>query len=308
MEDVLGMCRESVGEVGELPGEAGDCGRDGSEVRMKMVDPPVSSLAGQMNRLQQVPGGGVPGPLELAPEPRQELRGLLQAEPEVGHLAASARVRRIYNGLTLDRFPFEDPQSRPPHIVAVGRLIEKKGFSVLIDACAELAGQGKHFSCTIIGTGPLEAELAAQISQHGLGGRVMLAGPKPLPDVVAELRGAAAMACPCVVGADGDRDGLPTVLLEAMALGTPCIGTDVTGLPEVLHDEETGLMVPQHDPIALAEAIERLLEDSDLRSALAIRARKLIEDEFDIHRNAARQRSTFAAAGESERRTVAEAS
>lgn len=103
----------------------------------------------------------------------------------------------------------------------------------------------------------------------------------------------AVFAAPCVVGADGDRDGLPTVLLEAMALGTPCVGTDVTGIPEVLHDGETGLMVPQHDAGILADALERLLGDARLRENLAANARRLMEGEFDIHRNAARIRAAF---------------
>jgi colanic acid/amylovoran biosynthesis glycosyltransferase len=100
-------------------------------------------------------------------------------------------------------------------------------------------------------------------------------------------------AAPCVVSDDGNRDGLPTVLLEAMALGTPCVSTDVTGIPEVLRDGETGLMVPQHDPGAVAAAIERLLDDRELGIRLAERARRLIEDEFDIDRNAARIRAVF---------------
>ena len=111
------------------------------------------------------------------------------------------------------------------------------------------------------------------------------------------MQSAAVFAAPCVVGTDGNRDGLPTVLLEAMALGTPCVSTDVTGIPEVLRHCETGLMVRQHDPVALATALERLLDDAALRVRLATRARRLIEAEFDIPRNAARIRDIFAKAG-----------
>jgi colanic acid/amylovoran biosynthesis glycosyltransferase len=103
----------------------------------------------------------------------------------------------------------------------------------------------------------------------------------------------AAFAAPYVVGRDGNRDGLPTVLLEAMALGTPCVATDVTGIPELIHPEETGLLVPQHHPEALAIALRRLLTNASLRVALAHRARCLIEAEFDIHRNAATLRTLF---------------
>ena len=107
------------------------------------------------------------------------------------------------------------------------------------------------------------------------------------------MAGACAFAAPCVVGEDGNRDGLPTVLLEAMALGTPCVSTGVTGIPEIIRDGETGLLVPQHDPEALAAALERLLTSPRLAAGLAANARRLIEEEFDVDRNAARQRELF---------------
>ena len=141
--------------------------------------------------------------------------------------------------------------------------------------------------------GELESALRAQIERLKLGKWVQLSEPRPQRDVIQLLQGAALVAAPCVVGNDGNRDGLPTVLLEAMALGTPCVSTDVTGIPEVVRDGETGLTVPQHDPEALADAMKRLIEDSALRVELATRARRLIEKEFDIHRNAARIREIF---------------
>jgi glycosyltransferase involved in cell wall biosynthesis len=209
---------------------------------------------------------------------------------------AAAQVQRIYNGLDLERFRYEAPWERPARIVAVGRLVEKKGFADLIEACALLAGQGRHFSCQIVGTGPLESHLRARIGQLGLQANVELVGPRSESEVMKLIQGAAVLTLPCVIGMDGDRDGLPTVLLEAMALGTPCVSTDVTGIPEVVRDGETGLMVPQHEPAALAEAIERLLGDSRLRVQLAGQARRLIEAEFDLRRNAARLRAIFHAA------------
>jgi glycosyltransferase involved in cell wall biosynthesis len=209
---------------------------------------------------------------------------------------AAEGVRRIYNGLELERFPYKEPRGRVPEIVAVGRLVEKKGFADLIEACSLLRDRGVEVRCQIVGIGEQEPELRAAIEHLGLGNRVELPGPRPQGDLIKAVRRAAVFAAPCLVGGDGNRDGLPTVLLEAMALGTPCVSTDVTGIPEVLRNGETGLMVPQRDPAALADAMERLLADPELRVRLAGRARRLVEAEFDVRRNAALLRETFEAA------------
>jgi colanic acid/amylovoran biosynthesis glycosyltransferase len=210
--------------------------------------------------------------------------------------SAADGVRRIYNGLELEKFPYEEPRGRVPEIVAVGRLVEKKGFADLIEACSLLLDRGVEVRCRIIGLGEQEPELRAAVERLDLGNRVELAGPRPQGELIEVVGSAAVFAAPCVVGGDGNRDGLPTALLEAMALGTPCVSTDVTGIPEVLRDGETGLMVPQRDPAALADAIERLLADPELRVGLAGRARRLVEAEFDVRRNAALLRETFEAA------------
>jgi glycosyltransferase involved in cell wall biosynthesis len=217
---------------------------------------------------------------------------------------SAACVRRIYNGLDLERFPYFEPRERPPRILAVGRLVEKKGFADLVDACRILAERGCDFGCEIVGAGPLESELRARIDRLELSERVELTGPRPQNRVKEHLCAAAVFAAPCVVGSDGNRDGLPTVLLEAMALGTPCISTDVTGIPEVLRDGKTGRLVPQHDPEALAAALERMLADPVERVGLARRARALIESEFDVRRNAARLREMFAKTASSPARTA----
>ncbi len=204
---------------------------------------------------------------------------------------AASRVRRVYNGLDLSGFVYAPPDAREPLVVGVGRLVEKKGFSDLVDACGLLARGGRRFRCQIVGSGELRADLDAHIARQNLSSVVELVGPKPQREVIDLVRQASALAAPCIVGADGNRDGLPTVLLEAMAVGTPCVSTDVTGIPEVLRDGDTGLLVPQHDAAALARAIARLLDDAVLRTQLAARARTLIETDFDTDRNAARLRS-----------------
>lgn len=212
------------------------------------------------------------------------------------HGAAAGRVRRVYNGLDLQEFGYSTPRFREPRILFVGRFVVKKGVDVLLDACAQLAGRGVQFRCDLVGAGPLEAALRDRAAALRLDRQVTFLGPQPRAMVQAFLQRSAVFAAPCVVGGDGDRDGLPTVLLEAMALGTPCVATDVTGIPEVLQDGITGLLVPQHDAAALATAIARLLAGPALRARLAETARRLMVQRFDVHRNAAQVRELFAAA------------
>jgi glycosyltransferase involved in cell wall biosynthesis len=207
--------------------------------------------------------------------------------------AAAAHIQRIYNGLNLDQLGYKSPQERPPTILSVSRLVEKKGVSVLIDACSILANRGCSFHCQIIGSGSLEANLREQIQRLGLESTVEIIGSRPQNEVFEHIQNAAVFAAPYIIGSDGNREGLPTVLLETMALGTPCVATDVTGIPEVVRHEETGLMVAQHDSLALANALERLLINPSLRVKLATKAQHLIESEFDIHRNTAALRTIF---------------
>lgn len=207
--------------------------------------------------------------------------------------AAADRVERIYNGLDLARFPYEDPAGRPPVIAAVGRLVEKKGFGDLLEAVARLRAGGRRLAVDVVGTGPLEQELRTSVARLGLEDVVRMHGALPQGRVKQLVRGAAVFAAPCVVGTDGNRDGLPTVLLEAMALGTPCVATPVTGIPEVVVDGVTGLLVPERDPAALADALDRLLGDPALRTRLASQGRTLVEQRFDVHAQAAALRTLF---------------
>jgi glycosyltransferase involved in cell wall biosynthesis len=209
---------------------------------------------------------------------------------------AAEHAHRIYNGLDLPRLPFRSPRERAPLVLGVGRLVEKKGFDDLIAACDILRRRGRTFTCKIIGEGEVEAALREQMARLNLASHVQLTGPQPQAEVFEAIAASAAFVAPCVVGSDGNRDGLPTVLLEAMALGAPCVSTDVTGIPEIVRHNETGLMVPQHDPGAIADAIDRLLSDAALRVRLAGEARRLVETQFDTTANTAAIRELFAAA------------
>ncbi len=208
----------------------------------------------------------------------------------------ASQLHRIYNGLDLDRFDVALRSDRRPTILAVGRFVPKKGFDVLLDACALLVRDGARFTCRLVGGGSEEGSLRARATALGLEQVVQFDGPLPQREVMAALREATVFAAPCVVAEDGDRDGLPTVLVEAMALGTPCVATDVVGIPELVRHRETGLLVPPQDAPALAVALRALLEGPALRLQLATDARALIEAAFDVRRNAALVRALFQAA------------
>lgn len=197
----------------------------------------------------------------------------------------AARLQRVYNGLSLDDFVYNYPIKGSKIIVFVGRLVAKKGIYFLIKACLTLRKKGVFFQCLIVGDGPLKKTLKKQVADCDLGEFVTLTGPKTQVDVKRLMQSACVFVAPCVVANDGNRDGLPTVLLEAMALGTPCISTDVTGISEVIQNNNTGILIDEKSSLQLAMALEKLLNDDGLRVKLSKNARKLIESNFDIDRN-----------------------
>lgn len=199
---------------------------------------------------------------------------------------AADSVVRVYNGLDLDEYARATAPRRPGRVCAVGRLVEKKGFGDLLDALALLVADGHHVHLDLVGSGPQEAELRDRAAALGLlregAEHVTFHGPLPQDRVRDVVARAAVFAAPCVLGADGNRDGLPTVLLEAMALGTPVVSTPVTGIPEAVRDGETGRLVPPGDAPALAAALGALLGDPGEAARLADGARAHIEAEFDV--------------------------
>lgn len=209
----------------------------------------------------------------------------------------SDKITRIYNGLPLEKFPFRitAPTFNRPLVLAVGRLVEKKGFDDLILASQILVERNVSFECRIIGDGEGAGALRRLIHELQLNDKVTLCGAAPSDRVRELMAEAAVFVAPCVTAASGDRDGMPTVLLEAMATGAPCVATDVTGIPEIVRNGDTGLLVAERSPAQLAVAIERLLLAPPLGEEFARRARRLIENEFDSHRNAERIRQLFAA-------------
>jgi glycosyltransferase involved in cell wall biosynthesis len=178
--------------------------------------------------------------------------------------ASVAKIHRVYNGIDLNDFRRSDFSSPIPSIIAVGRLIEKKGFTDLIRACEVVRKRGREFRCQIIGEGPLEKPLRAQIDHGGLAGQVEVAGPHPQSEVRSRLAGATLFVLPGIAEPSGAMDNLPTVIMEAMAAGLPVVSTQIGGIPEMVVENETGLLVSPNDPSALADAIEKLLVDPAL--------------------------------------------
>jgi colanic acid/amylovoran biosynthesis glycosyltransferase len=196
------------------------------------------------------------------------------------------KVTCVYHGVDVDAYRPRPPAPRPrPLLVAVGQLKAKKGFTYLIEACGILRDRGMEFDCQIVGDGPLRAELEAKIRELGLADRVALLGALPHAVVIEKYREATLVVLPCVTGTDGDRDGIPNVILEAMALGVPVVSTRHSGIPEAVEDGASGLLVPPGDSIALAGALERLMRDEELRERFGRNGRKKVLETFDAKRN-----------------------
>ncbi|UCC62440.1 MAG: glycosyltransferase [Anaerolineae bacterium] len=216
------------------------------------------------------------------------------------HLAALAAnhqprpIELLYHGLDLPRF--RPPQQRPPgqhRLLSVGRLHEKKGYAYLIRACRQLYDRGCVFTCDIIGDGPQRSQLQTLIDELGLVDIVRLHGSLAHRQVLAYYEKASAFALACVVATNDDRDGIPNVFLEAMAMRVPVVGTRLSGIPELIKDGVNGLLVPSRDANALADAIARLWDNPSLATRLAGAGRATVERDYDIQQNVQRLAKLF---------------
>jgi len=172
-----------------------------------------------------------------------------------------------------------------PLILSVGRLRQKKGLDTLIKACMLLTSRGVPYRCEIVGYGEEKAPLSALIEDLALADQVQLVGKLTREQVIDRYARAAVYVQPSRVAADGDRDGIPNVLLEAMAMGVAVVATRVSGIPEVVRHRDNGWLVEPDDAAALADAIEKLVEAPELRAALAREARSTVTTHFDNDRN-----------------------
>lgn len=198
--------------------------------------------------------------------------------------ATGTEIHCVYHGIDLQLFRFPERQRtpEPPYrILSVARLTEKKGITTILEALAELKTSGVDFEYTLIGDGDDKDLVMAQIFGLGLQDRCRYLGTRSHREVVGEFERADLFVLGCRVAASGDRDGIPNVLVESLAMGLPAVGTTVSALPEIVHDGRTGLLVPPEDPAAMAAAMRRLLTDADLRSRVIRQGRQLVRDDFD---------------------------
>ena len=191
----------------------------------------------------------------------------------------------------------EPDLTSPPLILSVGRLVPKKGFDVLIHSVAELLAGGQRLKCQIVGGGPQQAELHALIHKLGVQESVALLGPRANTEVKERCANADLFVLPCRVDPGGDRDGIPVVLMEAMAAGVCVISGDLPAIRELVRHGETGLLAPPGHVPGLTAAIRTLLDNSELRRQLGARGRDWVHSEFSARQNIDRLLAAFEASG-----------
>jgi colanic acid/amylovoran biosynthesis glycosyltransferase len=208
------------------------------------------------------------------------------------HLAG--KVVNIYNGVSLTPTAGLRPPARPPfQLLALGRLVPKKGFSVLIGACRLLHNQGVDFRLTLAGDGPERGKIRELIDREGLADRVSLPGAVPHREVARLMAAAHLLVMPSLIAPSGDRDGIPNVILEALVCGTPVLASAVSGIPEVVIDGDTGWLTAPGDVVALARAVVAALANPEEARRRAGRGRDLVTREFDSERNYTRLKALF---------------
>ncbi|MDH7486517.1 MAG: glycosyltransferase [Anaerolineae bacterium] len=210
----------------------------------------------------------------------------------------SEKVHVIHAGIDPAAFAVpRRPAGGRPRLLSVGRLVEKKGHRYLVEALAQLRRAGQDFECIIVGEGPERDRLTRLIEQHGLAGQVHLPGVMPQEDVRQLYAASDLFVLPCIVADDGDRDGIPVSLMEAMASGLSVVSTAISGIPELITCGREGLLVEAGDSASLAAALSRLLGDAAAREEMGQAGREKIAQEFDVRRSAAALAALFRAAG-----------
>lgn len=196
-------------------------------------------------------------------------------------------IELIYHGIDIGSF--KDTTNREadqtPLILSVGQLKEKKGFHYLVEACRILKDKGYVFKCEIIGEGPYRSELEELIKNRGMQDSIELKGALPLEEVLARYQRAIIFVLACVVASNNDRDGIPNVILEAMAHRVPVVSTSISGIPEVVQNNHNGLLVDPENPHMLSEALISLLESKKIRTEFGLNGQKTVMEQFDLEQN-----------------------
>ncbi len=188
-------------------------------------------------------------------------------------------------GVDCDSFTFserEPPRDGRLRVLTVGRLVEKKGVEYAIRAVARIASRHPGVEHTIIGDGPLHTPLSALVRELGMEDRVRMVGSKQREEVIAAMERSHVLLAPSVTASDGDQEGIPVVLMEAMATGLPVLSTRHTGIPELVEDGVTGFLVEERDVEGLAEKLTRVAEDREAYSRVAVAGRQRVQEEFGI--------------------------
>jgi len=204
----------------------------------------------------------------------------------------------IYHGVNLKDFqPVPNPGASPvpnhPLILSVGRLVEKKGFQNLLQAFLIVKRRGEIFQCAIYGDGPLCQQLRDWIEEHDLTDEIMLEGDRTQKELISIYQNATLFILTPVQTDDGDRDGIPNVLVEAMAVGLPVITTAVAGIPELVDNNENGLLYQPHDVQGISSGIIELLRNEEKRRQLGSAASKKVKEQFDVTQAASRLKAFF---------------
>ena len=211
-----------------------------------------------------------------------------------GFPKAADKVYKVYNGLDLSTFRPSIPRSEPVRLLSVGRLIEKKGFAFLVEACRLLSSSGLNFICEIVGEGPERHRLEELIRAYRLSGQVRLTGSKPQTEIVDLLARSSLFVFPAIHDSSGDSDNLPTVLVEAMASSLPIIATGIAGIPEIVRHNENGILIQEKDSAQLANAIRLLADNRELLEKYGQMSQTIAAEKFALPNTVSQLKSLFA--------------
>lgn len=207
-------------------------------------------------------------------------------------LESETPISVVHMGIRPEKFK-PTRSAATTRLLTVCRFVEKKGLLYAINAVSKLTEQFPDLEYYIVGSGPMEEAIRAQIEEHDLGGTVELLENVSDERLIAEFDDAACFVLPCIVADSGDRDGIPVALMEAMAMETPPVSTDVSGIPELIDHQQNGLIVEPKDADELADAIASVLADSDERRRFGRAGRRKVKREFNVEREVGKLESVF---------------